>query len=203
MKKQIFIIHGGETFNSYQQYWQYLKNYKIELEKNPQKKWKDTLGEKLGQEYEIIFPMMPSPRNAKYKEWKLWFEKHLPFVRKGVVLLGHSLGGIFLSKYLSEEKMKKKPAAALLVAAPFDDKDSDYVLGDFRLKKDLSLITRQCPNTIFYFSKDDECVPFVDAEKYQRALPNAKFRIYKNRGHFRLTSFPEIIRDIKALASKK
>lgn len=199
MKKQIFIIHGGETFNNYNQYWKYLEDYKIDFEKSTKKKWKETLGDKLGSRYEIIYPQMPSYRNAKYKEWKLWFEKHMPIVRPGVVLVGHSLGGIFLSKYLSEEKMRKKPSAALLVAAPFDDKESDYVLGDFKLKKDLSLITKQCPNTIFYFSEDDDCVPFSDAAKYQKALPDAKYRIYKNHGHFRLTSFPEIIRDIQAI----
>jgi predicted alpha/beta hydrolase family esterase len=198
MKKQIIIIHGGETFRNYKEYFLFLKNYKIDFAKS-YKGWKSTLPEKLGRQYEIFQPQMPSPLNAKYTEWKLWFEKYKPIMNKEIILVGHSLGGIFLTKYLSENKLKKKIKGLFLVAAPFDDKDSSYSLGDFKLKKDLSLVIEQCEQVVFYHSKDDFCAPFADLNKYQKAMPGAIYRTYLNRTHFIGSTFPEIIRDIKKL----
>jgi predicted alpha/beta hydrolase family esterase len=70
---------------------------------------------------------MPNTMNAKYGEWKVWFEKYFSHIHgiehhasakttleriaekkehekdlKKLVLVGHSLGAIFLMKYLSE-----------------------------------------------------------------------------------------------------
>ena len=33
MKKQIVVIHGGDTFETYEQYLNFLKNYEINIEK--------------------------------------------------------------------------------------------------------------------------------------------------------------------------
>ncbi len=105
MKKQIVIIHGGETFDNYEDYLNYLKNYDISrvFEKEvvgDGKRWKDNLDDDLNNEFEIFKLSMPSPRNAKYLEWKIWFEKYLPYLRDDVILIGHSLGGIFFGKIL-------------------------------------------------------------------------------------------------------
>ena len=48
------------------------------------------------------------------------------------------------------------------------------------------------------FSKDDEIVPVSHAEKYRKKLKNAKIIIYKSKnGHFKVPTFPEIIKMIK------
>jgi len=65
MKKQIIIIHGGETFDTYKDYLKYLKDYEIDFEKLKRKRWKDNLEEELKNDFEIIKPQMPSARNAK------------------------------------------------------------------------------------------------------------------------------------------
>jgi predicted alpha/beta hydrolase family esterase len=199
MKKQVWTVHGGDTFKSYTEYLKFLKEFEIDIKRDWSKGWKSNLGEKLGNNYSVMSLSMPNAFNAKYLEWKIWFEKYIPFMKSPIILLGHSLGGIFLAKYLSENKLKKKIAGAFLVAAPFNDRDSDYSLGDFKLKKNLSLITKQCSQVFFYQSQDDDVVPFVDLGKYQKALPEAAYRIFKNRGHFIGSSFPEIVRDIKNL----
>src|SRR3989344_3659970 len=104
MKTQIVVIHGGDTFDTYEQYLSFLKNYKIDFERfrENKKDWKATLAEKLGENYEVISHSMPNKRNAKYIEWKIWFEKFIPFLNPEVILVGHSLGGAFLAKYFSE-----------------------------------------------------------------------------------------------------
>ena len=199
MKKQIIVIHGGDTFNTYKEYISFLRNYKIDFERMLSKGWKNSLQEKLGKGFEVVLPKMPNSSNAKYVEWKIWFEKLFPFLEKEVVLVGHSLGGIFLAKYLSENKLPKKILATFLVASPFDDKGSKDSLADFKLKKDLSGLQNQPKELFFYHSQDDDVVPFAGFEKYKKALPSAHYKEFKDKGHFAQNSFPEIVRDIKRI----
>lgn len=202
MKKQIIVIYGGDIFNSYKEYISFLKSYKINFEKMKSGGWKDSLQKKLGKSFEVILPNMPNKYNAKYLEWKIWFEKIIPFLEKRVVLVGHSLGGIFLAKYLSENKFPKKILAAFLIAAPYDDKDADYSLADFKLKKDLSLLQKQSKKLYIWQSEDDDIVPFADFEKYKKVLPDANYRVFKNKGHFIQKTFPEIVQEIRKVFSK-
>jgi len=199
IKKQIIVIHGGNTFDTYKKYISFLQNYKIDFERMLNKGWKDSLRKKLGRGFEIVLPKMPNPSNAKYIEWRIWFEKLFPFLEKEVVLVGHSLGGIFLAKYLSENKLPKRILATFLVASPHDDKNSKHSLADFKLKKDLSGLQNQSKELFFYHSRNDDVVPFTAFEKYKKALPSANYKEFKNRGHFAQNSFPEIVRDIKRI----
>jgi len=200
-KTQIFIIHGGDTHASYKQYLLYLKKRKIDFKKyqNPQKGWKKTLGEKLGGKFEVILPDMPAKLNAKYPEWKIWFEKFIPHIKPNAIFIGHSLGGIFLAKYLSENKFPKKIEATFLVAAPYDSKNRNigYTLGDFVLPKTLSKFQKQSGKIFICRSINDPIVPFIDANKYKKALPTAQTKVFKNRAHFNQTNFPEIVKMIK------
>ena len=199
MKKQIVVIGGGDTFKTYKEYISYLKNIKFDFKKLKIKRWKETLDEKLGDNFEVLSMKMPNNANAKYNEWKIMFKKLLPFLKDNVILLGHSLGGIFLAKYLSENKFPKKIKATFLVSAPFDEEDRDYSLGDFKLPKNLDKLRQQGGKIFLYHSKNDPVVPFADSGKYKKALPGAKATIFKNRKHFDQTKFPELVKDIKSL----
>jgi hypothetical protein len=197
-KRQIFIIHGGMTFKKYSDYLKFLETRELSLEKKA--RWRNEyLDKKLGHDFELIRPNMPAPDNAKYLEWKLNFENHFKFLRNGVILMGGSLGGIFLAKYLSENKFPKKIAAVFLVCPPFDDSlSSEDLAGGFKLKSDLSLIEKNCKNVTLLFSQDDDVVPISHATKYAKKLPKAKIMIFPSKnGHFRISEFPEIIKLIK------
>ena len=202
MKRQVVVIRGGDVFDTYKEYLKFLKNYKIDFKKLGMKGWKSNLEKDLGKGFEVILPVMPNFMNAKYKEWKIMFEKFFPYLKNNLILLGHSLGGIFLAKYLSENKFPKKIKAVFLVSAPFDDKDANYSLGDFKLPKKLDRFQKQSPKIFLYHSKDDPVVPFVDLEKYKRALPKAKVVVFKKRGHFGQSKFPEIVKAIKELSKR-
>ena len=103
MPQQILWIHGGDVFDSYEEYLKFLRDRKVTKEdfigKN---KWIKKIQQELGNDYEVFLPQMPCAWNATYKEWKIWFEKSFPFLQNGIILAGGSLGGIFLAKYLSE-----------------------------------------------------------------------------------------------------
>lgn len=197
-KIQIIMIHGGMTFKNRKDYLNYLEKRPISIEKRIS--WSDDyLNKELGKKVQIIRPKMPLPENAKYAEWKIMFERYLPFLRNNIILIGNSLGGIFLAKYLSENKFPKKILATYLICPPFDNTcfDEDLV-GGFKLKSNLSLLEINSKNTTLMFSRDDDDVPVEHAEKYKNKLPNSRIIIYKSKnGHFRISRFPEIVRMIK------
>jgi predicted alpha/beta hydrolase family esterase len=199
-KPQIFIIHGGMTFKNQKDYIDFLKNVPIKLEKKV--KWTEAyLDNKLGKEYEIIRPRMPLQDNAKYEEWKISFERFFPFFKNDIILIGSSLGGIFLSKYLSENKFPKKIKAAFMICPPYDNTvQGEDLVGGFKLGKDLSLIEKNSKHTYLIFSKDDDVVPVSHAEKYRAKLKKSEIIIYESKsGHFKISEFPEIVKIIKSI----
>ncbi len=195
MKKQVVVIHGGDTFETYEEYLNFLRGYEIDIEryKSDKRDWKPWLRQRLGSDYEVILPIMPNKTNARFDEWKIWFEKFIPFLHDNVLLIGHSLGGTFLAKYLSENQFKKKIKAVFLVGAVYGRDSEGYSLVSFTLPTNLNLQTE----TIYlYHSKDDSVVPFSALEQYKKALPNAQIRIFEDRGHFNQEEFPELAQDI-------
>lgn len=197
--RQLVFIHGGETFDSYDDYLAALRSWEYEPHRETEKRWKNTFADDLGSEWQIFTPTMPSKFNATYLEWSIWFEKIVPHLRDGVVLVGHSLGGIFLAKYLNEKKLPITVRAIFIIAAPFDTEGTDYTLGDFALPDRLDGLARNGGEVILYFSEDDPLVPFDALDKYAAALPNARTRVFKDRGHFLQAEFPELIEDIRNL----
>jgi len=200
-KTQIFIIHGGNTFKNQKDYLNYLKNRSVSLEEKKPRWTGEYIDKELGKNFQIIKPRFPLQENAKYQDWKIWFERYIPLLKNNVILIGGSLGGIFLAKYLSENKFPKKILATYLVCPPFDDTCiNEDLVGGFKLKKDLSLLEQNSKNLTLMFSADDDCVPISHAEKYRNKLKNAKIIIYKSKnGHFRIPKFPEIVKMIKSL----
>jgi len=197
-KKQILFIHGGYTFENRKDYLKFLKDYKID----PYKKriyWINWLATKL-KNYEIVIPQMPCDKNAKYEEWKIWFEKYLPFIKdKNFILMGHSLGAIFLLKYLSENNLKKKIGQLHLFApAIFDDGLGPEKLSTLRsnLKK-IKNIEKKCKEFHLWYSKDDPVCLFKNSEIIRNIIPNVNFHVFKNKGHFKQPTFPEILKIIK------
>lgn len=193
MKKQVVVIHGGRTYPAYQDYVDSLKNREVTAEKfKAHKNWRDGLQESLGEDFEVFAPKMPNGFNAVYQEWKIWFERLTEFLHDDVVLVGHSLGGIFLAKYLAENTFDKKIKAVMLVAAPFDDKPLNESLGDFMLPASLERFSAQAKKICLMFSQDDPVVPFVHMGKYKTVLPEASEMALDGRQHFEQEVFPEL-----------
>jgi predicted alpha/beta hydrolase family esterase len=201
-KKQVFYIHGGEAYSNYADFLDNLRTKEIRnLPWSEQlKKWTGTLVEDLGDEYEVFTPSMPNSGNAKYEEWKIWFERHFEFLRDGVVLLGWSQGGYFLVKYLIENELPFQPSALILVAAPFEPADfGGEDGGDFNFDtKQVGELAEKVEKIVIFHSKDDFVVPFEHAEKYAAALPNAEVVTFADKNHFLIEEFPELLEKIRA-----
>lgn len=197
-KQQIVVIHGGTTFNNPEAYSSFLDSFVVNLDKlRYQKDWKDTLQEELGLAYDVLQPRMPNNTNAHYNEWKIILDKIMEKVDEGVVLIGHSLGALFLVKYLSENNSTKKIKSLFLVAAPFDD-ESKESLGSFVLDPTkIEDVGEKVGSITLYYSKDDPVVSFSESDKYLQKFPQAILRVLDGREHFKQEKFPEIISDLQ------
>ncbi len=136
IKYQLLFIHGGNTFKNRSDYLSYLRKRLISL--RPYQSFSgDYLEKSLGKTYQIIRPKMPLKENAIYQDWQIHFERYFNLLDKKIILIGSSLGAIFLAKYLSERELKKPIPLVILIAPPFDDSlKSERLLGGFKLKKD-------------------------------------------------------------------
>lgn len=196
---QVLVINGGNAFEKYDEYLEYLRNREISLDRLRSRDWKSRLSELLGPKYDILTPRMPNNNNARFLEWKIWFERIIPLLDDEAILVGHSLGGIFLAKYLSENTYPKKIRATLLVAAPYNT-PTKHPLVDFNIVQSLDGLREQGGKIIIYHSQDDKVVRFANAMGYKKDLPEATLREFKDRGHFNTPTFSEIVDDIKVLS---
>lgn len=199
MKQQIIVIHGADSFTTYNEYFQALESRTItSLDDLKRKGWKSQLQVELGESYDVVLPVMPNKDNARYKEWKIWFEKILPLIDDGAIFVGHSMGGIFLIKYFSENDYRKSIKGLFLVASPYEETEGES-LGDFNFKKEYKTLLDVTKNIYLYHSKDDPVVRYAHGEMYVKGIPGSIFRVFENRGHFNQEQFPEIIDDIKII----
>ena len=193
--RQVLIIHGGNSFSSYDAYRGYLSQKTLNYDKLTHPiRWKERLGDNLPG-YDIIYPSMPNSENAVYEEWKIYFEKLLAFLEDDVQIIGHSLGAMFLAKYLNGHPLKAPVKRLLLVAGGYDD-ESEEDLGSFKVES-VKNLPRSAAEIHLFHSKDDPVVPFSELAKYQADIPTAISHVYDGRGHFIGTEFPEILEVMK------
>jgi uncharacterized protein len=168
--------------------------------------WKKWLEMGLSDTVETIQPHMPNTMNAKYAEWKIWFEKYFQYIRndKKLILLGHSLGGIFLVKYLSENTFPRKIDQLHLISPVYDNAGvSDESVATFAFDpENLPHITKQVRAIHIWHSEDDTIVPIDHSERYQKWLAGSELHRFKDRGHFIGNShFVELFLEIQKVLS--
>lgn len=200
MKPHVIVIHGGMAFETEQEYLASLVPMEISLEPSVPG-WKPNLVEALGAGVEVIRPTMPCKRWARYEGWKIWFEKYIPHLHDGVVLVGHSLGGLFLVKYLSENRMPVQIGALVLVAAVFAQ-EGERSVPTFNLSGDFELLTDQVSSITLYHSRDDQVVSYDDAGRFLQVLPGATLKTFEDRGHFNGERLPELEQQLRELTAQ-
>ena len=196
--KQVVFIHGGTTFYKHEDYLNYLRSKPTSISHlTRQKFWFDRLHEDLGDDFQVLAPRMPNATNANYDEWAIWFGRITEVVDNNVILVGHSMGSIFLAKYLSEHNFPKKIRATLLVAAPYKDETHED-LASFKITGGLEKFADQGGDIIFYHGTDD-IVPLDELKLYKKSIPKAETHEFSTQDHFVRERFLEIIETIKSL----
>jgi predicted alpha/beta hydrolase family esterase len=190
-KRQICILHGGTTYPDDESFRRSLAALTVDYDRllyAP--RWRNWLAEQLP-DHDVLLPSMPNSQNARYEDWSLYFDKIMPYLRDDAVLIGHSLGGIFLAKYLTEHQPVRPLAALLLVAAPYDD-ETDESLGNFKVLN-VSKLANAAHEIHLFHSKDDPVVHITELDKYRTDLPKAQVHVFEDKQHFNMSTFPELL----------
>lgn len=204
--QQVVIIGGGEVFHHEVDYLKFLKSIEISLwpKRND---WKANLQKDLGTWYHVISPSMPNKLNASYVAWSILFRKYIEKLQgeklltpDGVVLIGHSLGGLFLARYIEDRGLSGlKIKGLFLISAPYADQDVFGELWNFALSENEPPISEIAQKIFVYHSEDDKIVPWECSIAWQIRYPTAKLRKYKKQGHFLCEHIPQLLKDIRAL----
>lgn len=183
----VLYIGGGMTFPDHSSFLEYLGAREMSLEQSPI--WKDTLAQDLDRP--VYSVPMPCKENASYDAWSVTFERYLELFEGAFVLVGFSLGAIFLAKYLSENDISGRVEKVVLVAPPFDDTLSSEPLTNGFVLGDLSALSAY--DVTMFFSTTDTVVPIEHADKFRSAAPSAKIVVLDASDHFIQESFPEVL----------
>lgn len=155
----------------------------------------------LGPAYAIHFPGMPTADSATYDDWTAPIENELARLGPAVSLVGHSVGGSVLLKYLSETQAAPTIAGLFVIAAPYWGPDEFWTWDEVRLPPDAAVRLAYVPRIFLYHSRDDEIVPFAHLSLYEALLPEAILREVDGRGHQFGNDLAEVAQDIKSAAS--
>ena len=79
----------------------------------------ESLRQQLGQDYEILYPRMPSEDDPSFASWKTTLESVFETLEDGAILVGHSVGGTILVKVLAEQESARKFGAICLDRGTF------------------------------------------------------------------------------------
>ena len=141
---------------------------------------------------------MPKGYYPEYSLWKRELERY--DIDENTTLIGHSCGGGFLVRWLSENDVHV--GKVLLVSpwlglnAPDDVFDKSF----FNFKIDSRIADKTKGLTVFY-SLDDKVDITQSAELIRDNIKNVKFMEFIDKGHFTLASmhsesFPELLQEI-------
>lgn len=133
-------------------------------------------------------PSMPVPYNPVYKDWKQLFEQFK--VDENTILVGHSCGGGFLVRWLSENKVK---VGSVVLAEPWLDVEGELKTGmfDFEIDKDLASRTERL--TVLY-GEDRTPDMELSVNKLKESIKGAHFiELPGKQNHFCNPTFPEIL----------
>jgi uncharacterized protein len=184
MSRSIIVVHGGDSFDTYQNYLESLRVSPVRF-KDGFVSWKSTLQDQLGESYRVLQPEFPNKHSAQYVEWKIVFEKLLHEINEQTILIGHSLGGLFLTQYLANHSLN---IAQLHLVATCYGKE-----GGFISPKDFSSIQAGCSSIHIWHSVDDIIVPYDHALQLKKFLPTSELHQFVGKGHFNQSDFPELV----------
>lgn len=145
-----------------------------------------------------IAPEMPSSFYPEYEIWRKEFERFE--VDEETILIGHSCGGGFLVRWLSENKDIK--AGKVILVAPWigDDPDQPFEEGFFEFDIDRTLSKRVESFILFNSTNDVEPIQ-KSVRKIKGSIDDILYREFENKGHFTLKGlgteeFPELLAEV-------
>jgi predicted alpha/beta hydrolase family esterase len=142
---------------------------------------------------------VPTPWQPRYEIWKREFERFE--ITPETILVGHSCGGGFLVRWLSENQDKRVNEVVLVAPwlNPENNPRSDTA-DFFDFKIDPNLAGRTAGVTIFNSDNDQETI-HKSVQIIRDKVKDIKYKEFNNYGHFCLedmggVEFPELLEEI-------
>jgi predicted alpha/beta hydrolase family esterase len=142
---------------------------------------------------------MPEPENPRYLAWKMALQSNLPVGGNSAALIGHSLGGSVIVKYLSEGLCQMPIAGLFLVGAPYWG-TRGWSMDEFMFERGFQSKLSDIGKIFIYHSRHDKWVPYSHAQSYARALRGSVFRSVSGDEHEFNTGLPILTNDIQNLS---
>ena len=161
-----------------------------------------SLRKALGAEYDVRYPQMPRESDPDMAKWKAKIATELEALDGDVILVGHSVGGAAVLKYLSEENVEKPITGLFLLAAPSRDEEN-WNFDDLKLPRDLATRLSRIPKIFLYHNRDDEIAPFSHLALHANRLPRAVVREGEMGGHQFGNDLTNVARDIERVNKQK
>ncbi|QTM98255.1 serine hydrolase family protein [Sediminibacillus dalangtanensis] len=161
------------------------------------------LNKELGDNYNVVSPEMPEPENPVYAFWKNQLEKELHKLTGDVILIGHSLGGSVLLKYLTEHSCHLHFSGLFIIASPYWGLEENWRSKEFTLQPNFEQKLPAIPNLFLYHSVDEDIVPFAHHLAYAEKLPQATTRELEGKQHLFLHGLPTLVQDIEGLEAAR
>lgn len=142
-------------------------------------------------------PEMPEPYQPEYDQWKTQFKEYE--VNDETILIGHSCGGGFLLRWLSENKIKVNK---LILVAPWLDPERKETTSFFDFTIDKDIINR-IEQIHLLVSKNDDKDILESVEIIRKNIFNLLYQEFSDFGHFTLghmktNKFPELLATVLA-----
>lgn len=140
----------------------------------------------------------PFPFRPRYEGWKKEFERF--DITPETILVGHSCGGGFLVRWLSENKDIKVGKVALV--APWLNPENNPISDTadfFEFEIDSDIAARTTGITIFNSDNDQDTI-HNSVQIIQDKIKDIQYRVIHNYGHFTLNDmntveFPELLEE--------
>ncbi len=139
---------------------------------------------------------IPTPWQPRYAIWKKELERFE--LTPETMLIGHSCGGGFLVRYLSEHQ--DLHVGKVILVAPWTNPSNNHrsdTADFFDFSMDRNLVSRTSGITVFYSNNDDGSV-LKTVDLIRKNIDQATYREFANKGHFSLNDlgtveFPELL----------
>lgn len=140
-------------------------------------------------------PEVPHAFEPHYPTWQREFERF--DITPETVLVGHSCGGGFLVRWLSEHKDTR--VGKVVLVAPWLDPDRAETTDFFDFEIDPDLVARTAGLTIFHSDNDMESIQKT-VRILREKLTGHSYREFHNHGHFCIedmpVEFPELLSEV-------
>ena len=171
---------------------------------HPGENWFPWLRQQLeGEGHRVIVPQFPTPEGQSLTAWRSVLREHEHLIDDTTIIVGHSLGGIFLLRVL--ETLSSPIAGAVFVGTPIGIQPMKFYASDSAFSGftfDWDAIRRNAQVHVIFQSDDDPYVPLENGEQLAQHL-GVPLMFIPNAGHFNTaagyTTFPALLTALRPL----